>query len=57
MKARDLITWTFWSYGHLVVTSKDGRLKFGGDAREAREFVARHLGFTFEVKVLTVRGP
>jgi len=56
MTTRNIIDGTFWSYEHVVVTSKDGRLKFGGQAREARDFVIRHLGVTFEVKVLTVEG-
>ena len=56
MTTRDLITGSFWSYEYVVVTSKDGRLKFEGKASEARAFVVRHLGVTFEVKVLTVEG-
>lgn len=53
---RNLITGQFWSYENVVVTSKDGGLQFGGSASEARDFVCRHVGVTFEVKVLTVEG-
>ena len=56
MTTRNLMNGTFWSYEYVVVTSKDGRLKFGGQAGKARDFVIRHLGVTFEVRVLTVEG-
>jgi hypothetical protein len=56
MTTRDLAAGTFWSSEHVVVTRKDGRLKFSGEAREARNFIVPDLGVTFEVKVLSVEG-